>query len=519
MGFIIYSITNTSHSLLKRSLVSETQSKLLQKTNQIMEEANEQKTNFIINITHETKTPLTLIDNYLKEYIKKYGAKPELKIVRENINKLITDFVNIMDAEKLNKGMDVFDDNKIINFSLLLKKKLELYQPYLKNHNLQLQSQIEEDIYVKADDIGLERMINNLMDNAVKYSKQEGTIFIQLTKEKDQVNFICKDDGIGIESSHLKNIFTPYYQIRHQKKNTQGIGMGLFIVKKILDHINGQISVDSTLGKGSTFKVTLDSYHLQENDLPFQYTDFTAPNLSSAMNLLEIPITKDSQKRNLLIIEDNSELLTYLINSLKDEFNIYYGMNGAEALELLKTIPTPDLILSDIMMDEMDGIELFKAIKKHLTLCRVPFIFLTAKNSEEEKIDLLAQGAVDFISKPFSIEVLKHKIQSIIEIKSNQIDVVKDQMMDFLTQIKKQSPEVQPDSTTVFHQCCDKYDITPREKEVIELLIEGKLNKEIGLQLNIAENTVKNIINKIYEKTEVKNKVELTNLFRNYHVQ
>ncbi|MCG8570192.1 MAG: hypothetical protein MJB14_08635, partial [Spirochaetes bacterium] len=127
LGFIVYSIAKHWNNLIARSLISETQSEALKLANEAITNANQQKTNFIINVAHETKTPLTLIDNYLKEYIKKYGTKPELEVMKDNINKLIHDFINIMDVEKLNKGMDILGSDKIINFSQLLYKKLELY--------------------------------------------------------------------------------------------------------------------------------------------------------------------------------------------------------------------------------------------------------------------------------------------------------------------------------------------------------------------------------------------------------
>jgi len=188
-------------------------------------------TNFI-NLVHETKTPLTLIQNYLGEYINKNGSAEELDIIKGSVDKLTTDVINLFDIERFSKGIDVYRHNKVSDFSEILKSSLPLFKYYCSKQNIKISTSIEENIYIKADPNAINRIVNNIIENAIKFTDEGGEITVTLTHKDDNIIFSVQDNGVGITPSLQKKIFEPYYQIGHKNTSLQGMGLGLPIVKK-----------------------------------------------------------------------------------------------------------------------------------------------------------------------------------------------------------------------------------------------------------------------------------------------
>jgi len=309
----------------------------LEIANKEIEETIKQKTHFFINIAHETKTPLTLILNYLDKYIKSVGLNEDLKVIQQNIYKLLQDMINFLDLEKLQKGSFIYDNTQITNFSDVLKRKLVLFVETANNKQISLSFYIEENIFAKADVLGIERIINNLVENAIKYTEENGKIEISLKKIDENIEFVVRDTGIGISKEFLEHIFLPFYQISQKKRNIDGIGMGLFIVKKIIESLNGDILVESYLTQGTQFKVILKNYELKENDI-------VAKDLM-LKSFINIPVIKDTNKdikfdkvkNTIILVEDNLDLLFYVVSILTEKYNVFYFRNGKEALENRET--------------------------------------------------------------------------------------------------------------------------------------------------------------------------------------
>ncbi|MCG8572154.1 MAG: response regulator, partial [Spirochaetes bacterium] len=401
--------------VLDRSLYSEALSEELKKAKEAVEAAIEQKTSFFINVVHESKTPLTLIKNHLEDYIQYHSQNQDLEIIKNNVNKLLRDMTNYLDVEKMQHTNFIFNHDAVICLSDFLEEKYRLFKKMADIKEIDLQKNIGENIFIKADPSALDRIINNLLENALKYTDRFGIIHLKLSKTNDEIQLIIQDTGPGIAEDLKKNIFIPYFQVSHQKKNNQGIGMGLYIVKKAIDSLGGLIQLKSKMGTGSQFTVKLplfkdiDSKNVQKNIIE---TIHPVKIISEHFTIKDGPY--EQGKNNLLIVDDNIDMLNSLRSHLKAQYNLFFAVNGTDALHKINIIPKPELIISDIMMDHMDGITLFTKISQIENFQDIPFIFLTARTSLDDKIKAVSNGAVDYIYKPFSFTELKTKIYAIL---------------------------------------------------------------------------------------------------------
>jgi signal transduction histidine kinase/DNA-binding NarL/FixJ family response regulator len=495
------------------NLSVELEQEVVNRTRELVE-ANNQKTRFFINIAHETRTPLTLISNYLSDYMKKNGNPDELQIVSSNIVKLRQDMINYLDMEKLVNGRYIFDHSQVVDITSLLEEKIELYRKSTQQKRQILNSEIESDCFVKADPMAVERIINNLLDNAVKYTPEEGNISVALQKIENTIRIIVKDDGPEIPQEILENIFQPFYQLSHEKDASQGIGMGLAIVHEILEDLGGSIVAESGDDQETWFIVELTSHVPIEGDKPVSEA-ILQPTAEIKVHTQVEDSPFDESRDTVLVVEDNLDMLFYLVKELSRKFNVFHAMNGAHALQRLKTIHQPDCIISDVMMDTMNGMELLEVLQDDAVLSQVPFVFLTAKSSYASKIEALSLGAVDFISKPFSISEVLLKTSSLIQYRRKQKeDGLQNAIKVISRELSGKQKEIVTTPDASFEEICDKHAITDRQKEIIVLLSSGLEYKEIGHKLSIATKTVARHIQNIYDKTECHNKVEVVRYFK-----
>lgn len=474
-----------------------------------LEKINEQKTNTFVNLAHETKTPLTLIKNYLEEYINSKGNSEELTVVKRSIDKLSTDIINLFDLERFNKGLAIYNHELISNLSEIIEENLVLFKQYASKRNIEIKETIEENIFIKADPVAINRVVNNLVENAIKFSN-DGEIEISLNTMNDKIIFSVKDHGVGIPAELHKRVFEPYYQITNQKRSIQGMGLGLPIVKKVVQDLNGEIKIESNPNKapGTKITVTLSQHILSQNDI------VTAnPVNTDLLTHIEDINTKESvydeNKETVLIVEDNISMINYLLKKLKENYNVYAALNGNEAIKKIKTLKVqPDIIISDVMMDKVDGYAFAKIISNDPVYNHIPIIFLSAKSGKADKLQGLKLGAIDFIQKPFSVQELTQKIESILANVRRQKKAMLANAFNALSTSASVTPEAIHDR---FDLNCQIFNLTPREKDVVKLIREGRAYKEIGEALFIAERTVTKHVQNIFEKVEVSNKIELIN--------
>jgi signal transduction histidine kinase len=401
---------------IKGSLEQKVQDRTreLELAKNLIERQSKEKTTFFINLAHETKTPLTIIKSSLSRYVKDNGLNPELIEIQRNIDRLLRDMVNFLDVEKIEQGKTLFFHDQLINLSNFLKVKADSFKSLAINNNVVLTYDIEENIFIKADSFGIDRVLNNLLDNAIKYNRPNGTINVRLFSSENQVLIEIADTGIGIPENQLSKIFEPYYQVSHKKRNIQGLGMGLTITKKIIDSLNGNISLVSKYGEFTVFSINLSKYCPADNEEIPEISISTPQKILTKFDLSD-SIDPAGDRVTIMVVEDNESLLSNLRKELSIDYNVICALNGKLALDKLNDMKLPDLIISDVMMDVMDGYELLNNISKSSKYRQIPFLFLTAKSSEGEAVRGLSSGAVDYIQKPFSIEYLITKVKSILE--------------------------------------------------------------------------------------------------------
>jgi DNA-binding NarL/FixJ family response regulator/nitrogen-specific signal transduction histidine kinase len=501
------------HDELQESKRTLTQ-KVKEKTRDL-EKANEQRTNALVNLVHETKTPLTLIKNYLEEYINKYGYKEELGIVKNNIDKLNKDISNLFDLERYNKGFVIYNHNQGANFSRILRDNLVLFKNYCRSKNITLQENITENVLIKADPGAINGIVINLTENAIKYTNEGGEINISLITEGDKIIFSVSDNGIGITRELHERIFEPYYQINSEKGGFQGMGLGLPIVQKTVTDLSGKVIIESNPEKlpGTRVKVYLQ----KQNETETVVSNYSVNNYSgleiSKGSISDSPY--DEKKQTVLIVEDNTTMVSYLFKKLSEKYNVSVAFNGTEALTKIKHYPVlPDLIISDVMMDKIDGFKLAKIITEDADYKHIPFIFLSAKHTSQDRAHGLKLGALDFIHKPFSADELLLKISAVLDNAAKQKRMLFDNALKALKaggNLDFKQKEKDTEATNRFEQNCKAYQLTPREIDISKLISEGYSYKQIGDSLFIAERTVKKHVQNIFEKVSITNKVQLIN--------
>ncbi len=473
-----------------------------------LEKINEQKTNTFVNLAHETKTPLTLINNYLEEYIIRKGNSEELTIVKKSIDKLSADIVNFFDLEKFNKGFAVYNHNQVSNFSEILKDSIVLFRAYSMKRNIDLNENIENDILVKADPVSINRIINNLIENAIKFSDDNCAIEISLQCIGKKIFFSVKDCGYGIPPEMHTKIFEPYYQITNQKKSIQGMGLGLPIVKKVVQDLKGEIKISNNPQKGQGTKITIIvSSHSLTDDESVSFV--AANNLNETVAQIDMEENNyDERKQSILLVEDNISMINYLFKKLQEKYNVFTAINGNVALQKMKTKKIPDLIISDVMMDVLDGFTLAKIISENPLYNHIPLIFLSAKSSKNDKLKGLKLGAIDFIQKPFSIHELLQKVESILAYTAKQKQSLVDTAFNSMSNVQNIKSQ---DVSVKFVQNCQFYNLTSREKDIVKLVRQGYTYNSIGEALFISARTVTKHAQNIFEKFDVSNKIELIN--------
>lgn len=377
--------------------------------------ADAMKTRFFSNITHEFRTPLTLImtpAEQLKMKLKDQEDQNKLTSINRSANHLLELINQLLDLSRLEAGAlpvhEVRGDlaSFVAQTVQLFEQKAEEKYIRLTFENLN----VTGHYFFDADKI--ERIIQNLVFNALKFTGKNGQVVVLICVGEDGAFTIrVNDTGIGIPKDKLSAIFNRFYQVDESSPggSGQGTGIGLSLVKEIIDLLNGQINVESEPGKGTSFEVSLPLKLIREQALPA--TDVAKTEDTS--------IAEDFRTFHVLVVEDNEELLNYIVESLPAHYRVSRAYNGREGLDMAVE-QIPDLIISDIMMPEMDGLTLCIKLKSDLLTSHVPVILLTAKTTFEDKMAGLETGADEYLSKPFKVRELQLRVQNLLANRNKQ---------------------------------------------------------------------------------------------------
>ncbi len=397
-----------------------------------LSELDSMKSQFFANVSHEFRTPLTLILGPLKNLrneVSSAKGKNDLNIIQRNsirLQQLINQLLNLskLESGKMKLQAAYLDINQMVriytqNFKSLANQK-EIH--------LQCVSDIDE-IFIWVDKDKIEKILYNLISNAFNYTTRNGSITIGVHKEENKIKISVSDTGVGIKKDNLPHIFDRFYQADNShKSDTEGSGIGLALVKQLVELHHGNISVSSAEGKGSIFSIFLQlgDEHLNNNEKlaeadkeknNSQSMDIQNPVEEYFTNNIVNETAKqkllDKSKPILLVVEDNADLRFYIHGQLEENYNIIEAKDGKQGFSLAIDL-IPDLILSDVMMPEMDGYELCANIKMDERTSHIPLILLTAKAATENKLEGLETGADDFITKPFDPEELHIRISNLI---------------------------------------------------------------------------------------------------------
>lgn len=367
------------------------------------EELNQMKFRFFTNISHELRTPLTLILTPLEVLRKKVTDEQvlrQLDTIYRNAQELYSLVNQLLDFRKMEMKMERLHltAGDLEEFVTALYAN---FQPFAKEKQLDFRLQISSaHWYMNFDHEKLHRILNNLLSNAFKFTPEGGTVRLELTdKQVEGRSFACitvSDTGIGISSEALTHIFERFYQVQQTDDSSKvGSGIGLHLVKEYVSLHEGTIQVESKLGEGTVFIVCIPM-------------DLRLPEEATVA-----AVSSDSRKK-LLIVEDNHDFRHFLKEQLSELYQVLDAPDGEEG-EKLAVEQNPDLIISDIMMPKVDGLELCRRIKHNVQTSHIPVILLTARSGDEAKISGYEVGADSYISKPFSFDVLLVRIKQLIE--------------------------------------------------------------------------------------------------------
>ena len=392
------------------------------------------KLRFYTNISHEIRTPLTLILGPLEKMqtnsIPEAEIKGHVDVMYRNATQLHQLINQLLDFRKLETG-NLKLDLACGDMVTFLEEIVESFNKYAEGKEIKLKfNSLEKEIITNFDADKLGKIINNLLSNALKFTAKGGKISVNISivfdsdefeqivesTEKRMIEINVKDSGIGIAEANLDKIFNRFFQIDDGVKHT-GTGIGLALTKELVKLHNGNISVKSTLGKGSKFTIHLPYEHT------FNYIQADSPNIrneSIGIHPIEEPdnYTLIPGRKIILLVDDNSDVRYFIKTHFNPNFQVLEGENGLEGWNIaLKTIP--DIIICDVLMPDMDGFEFCRKIRKDERTSHIPIILVTALASREHEIEGLSHGADDYITKPFDLVILQTKVENILSVRQS----------------------------------------------------------------------------------------------------
>lgn len=389
----------------------------------IRQQHAEDKIRFFANMAHDIRTSLTLINAPIEELNKERNLSAEgrnyLNLATEQAGRLSSVTNQLLDFQKVDigKGQTFLMMSDVVK---IIRQRKSMFDAAATKRKVKLVFNSNKEAYITAvDELKIEKVIDNLLSNAIKYSHPEGEVIIKLTCDTNKWILEVKDHGLGISAIAQRKLFREFYRGDNVVNSTiVGSGIGLLLVKNYVTMHEGNISLESKENEGSLFRITI----------PYKEVSATSPSLNIDIEgiekqtsiiipeeeLIQANNQESEQKEHLLIVEDNDSLKEFLQQSLQNSYKIVVANDGAIAWEMIQK-KMPDMIISDVMMPNMDGFELCRLIKSTYETSHIPVILLTALNEKSQQLHGLGLGADDYLTKPFDMTLLHQRIFNIIQ--------------------------------------------------------------------------------------------------------
>lgn len=416
-AYLIYNFQRSKRATLSQQLLFE------QKEAERLAELDSLKTRFFTNISHEFRTPLTLLVGPLSDFRKKYPAEVLVPMMQRNVERLQNLINQLLDLSKLEAGklqvqiqqgdIAFFVKNLLVSFDSLAESRQVQYT-YNKNYSPQI-------AYFDADK--LEKILTNLLSNAFKFTPPAGQIHVETSYDANALHLLVRDSGIGIRPENLSKIFDRFYQVENESQsndylhNYEGTGIGLALVKELVNVMKGKIEVESEVGKGTTFSVSIPTDIATWEKLLVSSTSVPKPSHQGATPDLEPaqpgPVAATPEAPILLVVEDNTDLRRYVRMQFEGQYQVVEAVDGQQGLEMALEI-VPDAVVCDLMMPRLDGFGFCKALKTDLRTSHIPVVMLTAKASLQNRLEGLELGADDYLAKPFNTDELQIRVRNLI---------------------------------------------------------------------------------------------------------
>ena len=421
----------------------------------VEQQMTDMKLRFFTDISHELRTPLTLISGPV-EYILGNtklpdDAREQLQVVERNTNRMLRLINQILDFRKIqNRKMKMqVQRMDVVAFT---RKIMANFESVAEEHQIDFLFETEkEELYLWVDADKFEKIVFNLLSNAFKYTPNGKMITVLVREDEKSVSVSVEDQGIGIADNKKKSLFVRFENLVDRNLfNQSSTGIGLSLVKELVEMHKATITVDSKLGEGSCFKVDfLKGKEHYDESVEFLQDDATV-SMEVAEQVTDIVIPDSDPQGTMLLVEDNSELRLFLRSIFASEYRIVEAVDGMQGWgKALKFLP--DIIISDVMMPGKDGITMTRELRADMTTSHIPIVLLTAKTSIESKLEGLEYGADDYITKPFSATYLKARVKNLLTQRRKLQGIYRDNLMtgnvtaDSTEEtVEEQGPEMSP---------------------------------------------------------------------------
>lgn len=441
------------------------------------------KLDFFTMVAHEIRTPVSLILGPLEKISGSQtasGIREDIDMMGRNARRLLALVNQMLDFRKV-EGNAFMPKFRRVGISKVVNGVADRFRPSMDHRGVTLVVDTPpENVEADIDEEMFTKLISNLINNAFKFTSDK--VEVSCNVDDGHLTLSVSDNGIGMKKEELDKVFTPFYQVASGNDSKGGTGLGLTIVKRVAQAHGGDVEVTSHPGKGSVFTVRVPVSHREA------VQDMENDSLSAENNLIYEKIDNgEAEKHKVLVVDDNDEMLSFLSSGLKDKYSVVCASNGRDALEIIRK-EMVSLILCDWMMPVMDGISLLREVRGDSSMSHLPFIMLTAKTDLYSKVESMKEGADAYVEKPFSMEFLRARIESLIDIRRMLRD-------------KYVSNPLEPVATLASR---------PQEDEFLERMIqiveENLTNPELGveflaLQLGLSRTSLYSKIRTIADMT------------------